>query len=142
MYNSTPWLIAMNVVVDTSIIVSVITNEEHKQQIIKITKGTDLIAPLSLHWEIGNAFSAMFKQKRITVDQALTALSAYKKIPIHFVDVDLELALKLANNLNIYAYDAYFLECALNYNCPLLSLDQGLVEAAHKAGIKVKEVSK
>jgi uncharacterized protein with PIN domain len=49
----------MNIVVDTSVIIAVITNEPHKPQLIDITREVDLLAPLSLHWEIGNAFSAM-----------------------------------------------------------------------------------
>jgi len=58
---------SMNLVVDTSVIIAVITNEEHKRQLINLSKGADLIAPPSLHWEIGNAFSAMFKRKRISL---------------------------------------------------------------------------
>ena len=49
----------MGIVVDTSVIISVITNEKHKAQLIKITKGEEFLAPKSLHWEIGIAFTAM-----------------------------------------------------------------------------------
>ena len=49
----------MNIVIDTSVVISVITNEKHKNELIKKTAGTNLVAPSSLHWELGNAFSAM-----------------------------------------------------------------------------------
>jgi predicted nucleic acid-binding protein len=130
----------MNLVVDTSIIVAVITNEKHKKQLIKVTKGADLIAPSSLHWEIGNTFSAMFKRDRITIKQAMVALEAYQQIPIRFSDIELGIALELAHNLNIYAYDAYVIGCALKHNTALLSLDKGLLKAAKEAGVKTKEV--
>ncbi len=130
----------MNLVVDTSIIVAVITNEKHKKQLIKATKGADLIAPSSLHWEIGNAFSAMFKRERIMIKQSIAALEAYHQIPIRFSDIELGIALELAHNLGIYAYDAYVIGCALKHNTALLSLDKGLLKPAMKAGVKIKEV--
>jgi predicted nucleic acid-binding protein len=131
----------MNLVVDTSVIIAVILNEAHKKRLVEITKGTNLLAPSSLHWEIGNAFSAMFKRRRITLKQAIAALTAYGQIPLRFCDVGLTAALKLSESLNIYAYDAYVLDCALNNNCPIVSLDAVLLEAARETGIEVLEVT-
>ncbi len=131
----------MKVIVDTSVVIAVIVNEPHKLQLIEATKGAELIAPASLHWEIGNAFSAMFKRKRITLETAQAAIAEYKKIPIQFVEVKLETTLELAKQLNIYAYDAYFLSCAKRFNAPLLSLDKSLLEKAENIGIKLKEVT-
>lgn len=130
----------MNIVIDTSAVIAVITNEQHKKKLITATKGADLIAPSSLHWEVGNAFSAMFKRQRITMDQAIAALEAYHQIPIRFSDVELSIALELASSLGVYAYDAYVIGCALKHNSSLISLDDGLLEAAENAGVKVKEI--
>jgi predicted nucleic acid-binding protein len=130
----------VNLVVDTSVVIAVILNETHKKRLIDITKGSNLLAPSSLHWEIGNAFSAMFKRQRITLKQATAALTAYGQIPLRFIDVTLAAALKLSETLNIYAYDAYVLCCALNNNCPMISLDAVLVAAAREVGVEVIEV--
>jgi predicted nucleic acid-binding protein len=127
----------MKIVVDTSVIISVITNESHKDKLIKMTKGASLIAPESLHFEIGNAFSSMFKRKRISIETALTAINSYEKIPIQFCAIDLEKSLKIADKLKIYAYDAYFIECAERNRSPLLSIDEGLTDAAEKYGLKI-----
>ncbi|MBM3132325.1 MAG: type II toxin-antitoxin system VapC family toxin [Chloroflexi bacterium] len=129
----------MNMVVDTSVIIAVVTNEEHKPALIQLTEGMDLIAPAALHWEIGNTFSAMFKRNRIDLDQVRVALKAYRQIPLRLVDMDLEAALELASNLDIYAYDAYFIGCALRHNSALLTLDKGLAEAAQRAGVDIRE---
>lgn len=128
------------VVVDTSVIIAVITNESHKSKLLTVTQGKELIAPSSLHWEIGNAFSAMFKRQRITLAQAISAIETYQKIPIRFQESRLRPVLELSHQLEIYAYDAYFLECALRFNIPLLTLDSGLVNAAKRAGVIVEEV--
>jgi len=39
----------MNLVLDTSVIIAVITNEAHKRRLIELTKAADLMAPSSLH---------------------------------------------------------------------------------------------
>ncbi len=100
-----------------------------------------LMAPPSLHWEIGNALAAMFRRGRIDLTQAHDALALYRSIAIRFVNIDLEHAVALAYQHNTYAYDAYMLACALRYNNPLLSLDARLNTAARAAGITVMEVT-
>lgn len=130
----------MEYVVDTSIVIAVLVNEEHKKRLVEITRGARLSAPSSLHWEVGNAFSAMFKRGRITLDQAVRAVSEYERIPIRFHDVNLATSLELAQNLALYAYDAYFLECAGRLHSPLITLDGTLKEAARKAGVDLIEV--
>ena len=130
----------MNLVVDTSIIVAVIANEPEKLSLIAQTQGAVLFAPRSIHFEIGNAFSAMLKRGRISIKQAHAAVAVYEKISINFLEVDLARALKLSDELSIYAYDAYIIACALYQNCPLLTLDSGLEHAAKVAGVEVLEV--
>jgi predicted nucleic acid-binding protein len=130
----------VQLVVDTSVIISVITNESNKPKLINITKGFEIIAPHSLHWEVGNAISAMFKRRKIDLNTAMKALEYYGQININFVDVDLPNAVEIAETLNLYAYDAYFLECSLRYNKPLLSLDTKLIRAAKKINIETREV--
>ena len=132
----------MDMVVDTSVIIAVIANEPEKEALVELTTGADLIAPRSVHWQIGNAFSAMLRRERIKVEQAIQAVKLYQQIPIRFVDVELEETLKIANALGIYAYDAYLIRCALKYRAPLISLDGDLVHAAKERKVKVIEVRK
>ena len=40
------------------------------------------MAPLSVHWEVGNAFSAMLRRQRVTLPDVLTALEAYRQARI------------------------------------------------------------
>ena len=131
----------MELVADTSTIITVIANEPEKPLLIAKTQGYDLVAPESLYWEIGNAFSAMIKRGRITLEQATAAIEIYKQIPIDLLDVDLEQALELVDKHKVYAYDAYMIACALDRGCPLLTLDGGLVYAAKAAGVEVWEAN-
>jgi predicted nucleic acid-binding protein len=130
----------MNCVVDTSVIIAVLVDEPEKRKIIHYTKSVDLIAPASVHWEVGNALAAMRKKRRIAPDQIAAVLAAYASIPIRFIDVDLTLSLKIAAEHDLYAYDAYVLACARENGCRLITLDKGLLEAAKDARIGILEV--
>ena len=130
----------MKIVIDTSVIIAVLTKEKHKKRLIELTKGADLVAPASLYWEVGNALSAMLKRKRITLEQTRCALTAYSEIAIRYYEVNLEETLNLCAKSNLYAYDAYFIACALRLKSPLLTLDTALLASAEQSGASIIKV--
>jgi predicted nucleic acid-binding protein len=130
----------MDIVVDASIIIAVIANEQEKDAIVQATVGAGIVAPSSVFWEIGNAFSAMLKRNRITLEQCSEALRIYKSIPVRYVGIEMDHALRIAADLRIYAYDAYLLETALRYKLPLMTLDIQLSRYAEMKGINIIEV--
>ena len=134
-------IVGMELVIDTSAIVAVLLNEPEKAAILERTDGVELVAPPSLHWEIGNAFSKMFRRRRTTLSRAEQAIAEYERINIRVVDVDLIQALELADQLGMYAYDAYMLACALNLRLPILTLDKKLYNAANLLGVRTVEVN-
>lgn len=131
----------MPIVTDTSVIIAVLLNESTKKKIIEVTKGQELIAPDSLKWEIGNAFSAMFKRNKISLEQAISGFKIFNKIPIRYPKTDFYNALTLSHENNIYAYDAYFLSLAQKHKCPFITLDGPLQKLASQMGIKIIEVN-
>ena len=131
----------MDLVIDTSAIIAVIANEPEKSALVEQTSGASLLAPQSVHWEVGNAFSAMIKRGRVSLDQARTAVGIYQTIPIRLLEVELSHALTIAAEFDLYAYDAYLIACAQRHRCPVLTLDRGLIHAAKEAGIAVVEVN-
>jgi predicted nucleic acid-binding protein len=132
---------AVDIVVDTSVLIAVLTGEPTRDHLIARTQGADLLAPGSVHWEIGNAFSALLKRRRVRLSEVQSALAAYAQIPIRFVDVELAAALELADRFGLYAYDAYLMACARRQRAPLLTLDGRLGRAAREAGVELVEVS-
>jgi predicted nucleic acid-binding protein len=130
---------ARSVVIDASAVIAVVTNEAHKPALIRLTEGVELLSPSSLPVELGNAFSAMFKRRRISLPEARAAVEAYKRIAIRLTAIDLGQALALSHQLGIYAYDAYLIACGLQYRSPLLTLDGGLRNAARLVGVEVLE---
>ena len=132
----------MDIVVDTSATIAVIANEPERQAIVKHSVGAALAVPASVHWEVGNGFSAMFKRGRITLLQARQAVRSYEQMRLRFVDIDLGESLELSERLDIDAYDAYVLTCALKLRSQLLTLDKKLAAMAPLAGVRVLEVSR
>lgn len=132
----------MVLTVDTSALLSVLLNEKHKRAIIEMTKGHELQAPSSLDAEVGNALSAMLKRDRIRLEEAEEVLSLFSEIPIRRTKLRLMEAATLAHTHRIYAYDAYVLDCAMQYQSPLLSLDNKMKEIAKELKLTLLEVSK
>jgi predicted nucleic acid-binding protein len=130
----------VEIVIDTSALLAVIALEPERAELIRLSQGATLIAPSSIHWEIGNALSAMFKRKAIELDDALKILDAYAAIPIRLVDPPLQQAARLSQELNICAYDAYVIACAINQRAPILSLDHVLKERARSLKLAILEV--
>ena len=78
----------MDIVVDTSVLIAVIANEPERERIIALTIGKTLIGPGSLPWEVGNAFSAMFKRSRLSLDEAKKGIAIFDSIPIRYIRTD------------------------------------------------------
>jgi predicted nucleic acid-binding protein len=130
---------ALDIVVDASVLIAVLTGEPARDQLIARTQGADLLAPGSVHWEIGNAFSALLKRRRLKLPEVQAALASYAQIPIRFVEVELATALELADRFGLYAYDACLMACARRQRAPLLTLDARLGRAAREAGVELVE---
>jgi len=129
----------MHMISDTNIFLAVALDEPERERIIQLSTGADIVAPEILPYEIGNALSSMVKRKRLTDKEALSAQKRANLIPVRLVSVDIHQALQLAFDYNIYAYDAYFLQCARTLSQPILTLDKRMMQVAVKLNIDVME---
>ncbi len=127
----------MDIVIDTSALIAVIVDEPERNTIINLTSGNTLIGPGSIPWEIGNAFSAMFKRQRITLDAAQKGLSIFESIPLRYIKPDFVNSVTISKQTNMYAYDAYFIDCAIRQKAPLLTLDKKLQAAAQSLNVQI-----
>ena len=130
----------MEIVIDTSALIAVIVSEPERNTIIELTKGNTLIGPGSIPWEVCNAFSAMFKQNRVSMKQAEKGIQIFNTIPIRYIEPDYTKILYLSKENNMYAYDAYFLDCAIRHKAPVLTLDKKLRIIAENLNIETLEV--
>lgn len=129
----------MKIISDTNTFIAVALNEPEKDRIIRLTEGHDLIAPDVLPFEIGNALTAMMKKNALKKEEVASAWEVVQQIPVDLRHTNIKSALKIAIKFNIYAYDAYFLECADSLRSPMLTLDLGMKRVARKLGITILE---
>jgi len=140
LYNCTSNMAPQTITVDASAILAVVLNEPTRELLLSLTLGATLVSAPTLPWEVGNALSALFKKNRLQLPEALQALEQFRRIPVQVLDTDVGASIATAHRLNLYAYDAYVIECARAINAPLLSLDRRQREAARQVGVVVLEV--
>lgn len=121
---------------------AVALDEPEKGRIVQSTVGHELVAPEVLPFEMGNALTAMMKKGALAPDEVAAAWDAIQAIPVALRPIDIRAALAVAARFGTYAYDAYFLECALSQRLPFLTLDKGMRHVARELSIQVLEVSR
>ncbi|MBI4483502.1 MAG: type II toxin-antitoxin system VapC family toxin [Acidobacteria bacterium] len=130
----------MDLVIDTSALLAVLLDEPERPALVQATVGAALVAPASLPWEIGNTLSALTRRGRLTGKRAREVWSVYEKVAIRLLEVSIPRSLQIAEELRIYAYDAYVLEVARAQSAPLVTLDKGLIAAALRMGVQTLEI--
>ena len=129
----------MTIVADTNTFLAVTLREPEKDALTAMVAGHNLLAPRVLPFELGNALSAMVKKGSLEKSDVRRTWDMLLRIPVELCDIDIRSALDIAARFNLYAYDAYFLECALKHRAPLLTLDKGMQRVAKKLPVEVLE---
>ena len=132
-------IVRMRIVVDTNVPLVVAMNGPEREWLLKVALEADLIAPPVLPYEVANALSAWVKRKKLSPGRAEYLWDVICGIPVELVEVDVKTALMVAVERGIYVYDAFFLQCARESVCPLLTLDSGMRHVARVMGIRILE---
>lgn len=102
----------------------------------------DSVAGVPTVWplEVANVLLIAQRHKRISPSKASSFIDALAALPIIIDETTSARALHsiytLADSTRLTIYDAAYLDLALREKIPLLSLDQTLIKAAKKMGIK------
>lgn len=124
-----------SIIIDASAILAVLLREGEAMNILQKTKDSILVSAKCLPFEIANSLSKQLKRELIALEQARKIFSIFNRLPIELVDVDFNNALEFCAQENHYAYDMFYLDCAVKNRCPLLTLDKKLSEIAVKRGV-------
>jgi predicted nucleic acid-binding protein len=129
----------MEIVADASAFLAVVLDETDRDWVIERTSGYSIVSPEILPYEIGNALIAVKKRGRLNDREILRAFDISQRIAVRLVSVKIHDAMKLAIRFNIYAYDAYYLQCCIENKSALLSLDSRMCDIAKRLAIEVVE---
>ena len=104
-------------------------------------QGDTAIAPSFWSHEVLNALRAGERRKRISASLARSFLNDLAALPIELKEVAVTTVFdriqSLSRDHGLTAYDAAYLDLALDTNLPLASLDEDLIGACAKAGVGV-----
>ena len=127
-------------VADASAVLAVILDESSASNVRAASRDSELIAPGSLSWEVGNALVLGMREDRLILEMATAALREYQNVPIRTVPIERADALEIADAEDVYAYDAYMLVCANTHQTPLITLDEELARVTQNMNIKTLNV--
>ena len=128
----------MEILLDASAIIAVITDEPEAQMVINCTKNATIVSPNIISFEVANALTRMMRKNVIiSENQLFTLIKSFKLIPIKMVNIDLEKALEIAWHYKIYAYDAFYLEVAKTLQLPFITFDNGMKKIGKELGLNI-----
>jgi predicted nucleic acid-binding protein len=129
----------MKIVADASVFLSVILNESDREWVVEKTSDCTIVSPEILPYEIGNGLVVVKRKGRLTDRETLRAFDMSQRIAVRLMSINLHEALHIALRFNIFAYDAYYLQCCTENGFPLISLDRRMCDVARSLDIKVVE---
>lgn len=117
-------------VVDCSVIASVLFDEAERDAAVAALSGRELFAPSLIDYEIVSVAAKKSRQGFEAV--AEQGLADLKRVNLTRCAVDVDIQWRLAVGLDLSAYDAAYLALAADLGAPLATFDQRLGEAARK----------
>jgi len=134
----------MDYVLDSSFIVALVIPDEKSQLVSKmydkIQNEDDRYTPHLLWYEIANIFRNLTRRYRFNYDEIkliFPHLASFNLICDFETGIEYsKKLLLLCNDYNISSYDAAYLELAERKKAVLCTLDEGLLAAAKKHGVK------
>ena len=133
---------ATTLIVDASIAVKWLLDEEGSENARKAVQGYDLAAPAFLQLEIFHVVWRRTRRGEVTSAQLRDALPALTRIIANF-EPDGSLVAKAADIAVAHAlaiYDCLYLALALQYEAPLITADQKQFATARRLRIKAETI--
>jgi predicted nucleic acid-binding protein len=117
-------------------------DEEYPVDVLKNLENSTALVPAIWLLELTNVLAVAERRSCLTESESLRFLTLLSELPIEVVQdsKDINTARQLlfiARDFNLSAYDASYLDLAIERNLPLATLDSKLRCAAKKAGIAI-----
>ena len=117
-----------SVVIDASVAIKWVVDEADSDAAVAVLESRSLLSPDLLIAECANILWKKVWRKELTTDEAIMAARTLQQADIdilptrHLMDV----ATRLAIDLNHAAYDCIYLALAMEHGCPLVTADDRL----------------
>lgn len=112
----------------------------YTQRCLEALAKRSVVVPKIWHYEVTNVLVVAERRKKISSADSARFLQLLSDLPIQISDhsslIEQSLLL-IARKYALSAYDAAYLELAMNQGLPLATLDLSLKEACKKSGVKL-----
>lgn len=122
-------------VVDASAVAAVLFDEPEATPILASVTGA-LLAPRLLRYEVASVCTAKLQRDPKAAKLILQRYRLFSGLDIELVDSDWDALPPLARQWELSAYDAAYLQVALQRKAPLVTLDARLARAYDKAAAR------
>lgn len=116
-------------VVDASAVVALLFDELRREEVISRLHGASLHAPSLIGFEVANAYLKKMRARPAERQTLFDAFSFFHELAISQEPVDLDEAIKLAEQTKLSLYDASYLWLARVLGVELVTLDDKLARA-------------
>ena len=129
------------IVCDCSVTAAWCLRDESNPQadgVLSLATEAEFLVPSIWAFEMANVLVAAERRGRIQPGDSEKALAAMRRLPLRVVAADAALPLRLltlSRSSGLSAYDAAYLQLALDEGLPLATLDRELIAAAGDAGV-------
>ena len=132
----------MSIVVDSSVSLSwVFTDEatDATETLLDRVRDEGGIVPALWEYEVCNALLSAVRRDRLDQATAARIITLLHNINLRVIQAPLDMrrVFVLANAHGLSAYDAAYLDLAMNQGVPLATLDQKLIDAAGAIGVEI-----
>jgi predicted nucleic acid-binding protein len=128
------------IVLDCSYTLAMVMPDEVRPASMAQTAAGRMLVPSLWPYEVANALRNGLRRRRVDEEQVAVVCMRLEGLRIETLgtaDIGVRQRFTAAQTHQLSAYDAAYIELALNLQCPLATLDAGLADAARRAGLRI-----
>jgi predicted nucleic acid-binding protein len=128
------------IVLDCSYTLAMVMPDEARPASMAQTAAGRMLVPSLWPYEVANALRNGLRRKRVDEEQVAVVCMRLEGLRIETLgpaDIGVRQRFTAAQTHQLGAYEAAYIELALNLQCPLATLDAGLSDAARRAGLRI-----
>ena len=126
------------VVCDASVLAAITFGEPRAGEALALMRGRRLLAPSLLRYELAQVAVRKCRAAAENVGRVEAAFEASLGVPVRLAEPSWMAVLALARDSGLTAYDAAYLQLALEIGVPLATLDTRLGRAADDLGLRAQ----
>ena len=116
-------------------------NNDYTNKLYDSFKNNACVVPSLWCYELSNVLLSSKKRNRINDNQINEIVNLIYDLPVEIENINFcyiqNNIFNIANDNNLSAYDASYLELAIRFNCSLATLDKKLIDVAKKLNVSL-----